>query len=160
MDAPGNDSITLEQGERFIAGPFGCLIPRFRPNEKYVYELHFSQRFHHAGHYIGYTSNLEVRLLLHRAGKGAKLTRAVVRAGIAVELVRLWKVESCEEGHVLERRLKNWHDGAHWCPICQHKPIDFLVQLRQGKRPFGLLARPGKRQPMELSRPVFVRRRI
>ena len=98
------------------------------------------------------------RLALHRSGKGAKLTRAYNRAGIAYDLALLIPVESCEEGHALERRLKAKHDAARYCPLCQGLPIDDLVFMRQGHHRFHTQqARP--RRPMHTSQHCqFVRR--
>jgi hypothetical protein len=45
---------------------------------------------------------------------GAKLLRAVNRAGISWEVVRTWSVNSQE----LERHLKNLKNSPRLCPIC------------------------------------------
>jgi hypothetical protein len=90
-------------------------------------------------------------------GRGAKLMKAIVEAGITFELVRLWKTETWEEARELERKLKARHDGPSLCPICQHKPPDILVQMRQGHWPFSLFAKQRPRRPMTTHYPHFIR---
>lgn len=124
----------------------------------YVYLLHFQSRYYHAGHYCGMTANLEARLQLHRTGRGAKLTKAVSEAGISFEVARLWKVESWEEARDLERKLKRRHNGPRLCPICQGKPVDTLVSMRQGHWLLDQHDMQGKRQPLSTHVPTFVHR--
>jgi len=116
------------------------------PTYFYVYLLHFHSRYYHAGHYMGMTANLEARLHLHSTGRGAKLTKAVSKAGITFEVSRLWKVDTWKEARALERKLKRRHDGPGLCPICQGKPVDSLVFMRQGHPVFSTFE--GKRRPM------------
>lgn len=78
-----------------------------------VYLIHFERRLHHAGHYLGYTHDLEARMKQHRAGVGAKLIDAIQREGIAWEVVRVW-----DGGYDLELALKAAHNGPRFCPIC------------------------------------------
>ena len=80
----------------------------------HVYLIHFEQRFHHAGHYLGFTKHLWFRIITHRANMGAKLLRAVNHAGIRWVVVRTWAVDSQE----LERKLKNLKNSPRLCPIC------------------------------------------
>ena len=126
------------------------------PVEYYAYLLHFQRRYFHAGHYLGATACLDARITLHQTGRGAKLLKAVVAAGITFELVRLWKGASWQEVHDLERTLKKRHDGPGLCPVCRGEKVDALVALRQGHWPFSLFTQPGRRQPVNLSRPCFV----
>ena len=81
-----------------------------------VYLIHFSRKLHHAGHYLGYASNLDNRIERHRSGDGAKLLRAVQEAGIDWEVVRTW-----EGDRTLERRLKRQKNAGKLCPICSGK---------------------------------------
>ena len=129
-----------------------------QPIEFHVYLLHFHSRYYHAGHYLGVTARLDARLLLHKTGRGAKLMKAVVAAGITFELGRLWRVETWEEARELERKLKARHGGPSLCPICQHKPLDMLVQMRRGHWPFSLFSQTRPRRPMTTHHPRFVRR--
>ncbi len=78
-----------------------------------VYLLHFDEKYKHAGHYLGYTANLEQRLEQHASGTGARLTQVVAQAGISWELARTW-----EGDRSVERRLKGYHSGRKLCPIC------------------------------------------
>lgn len=80
----------------------------------WVYVLHLSDRLGHAQHYTGWAENVERRLWEHRAGLGAKFTRAAVRRGISLYLAATWP-----GGRDLERALKLWHGGNKYCPICQ-----------------------------------------
>jgi predicted GIY-YIG superfamily endonuclease len=38
-----------------------------------VYLVHFSEPYRHAGHYTGWTADLDARLAEHNAGRGARL---------------------------------------------------------------------------------------
>lgn len=73
-------------------------------------------RSSHAGavHYLGYSEDIGRRLVEHAHGQGAKLPRAVVRAGWTLHLVRVWPGGSRE----LERRIKDGHNLARVCPWC------------------------------------------
>lgn len=83
-----------------------------------IYLLHFSSRFRHAAHYIGYCEDgkLEERLDRHRRGHGATLLKHVFAAGIKVEVVRTWKGD-----RDFERRLKKMGSACRICPICSPK---------------------------------------
>ena len=80
-----------------------------------VYLIHFSEKLHHAQHYIGFViSDLEQRIALHKSNRGAKLLAAVNDNGISWEVVRVW-----EDGdRQLERKLKNYKKARCFCPIC------------------------------------------
>jgi predicted GIY-YIG superfamily endonuclease len=78
-----------------------------------IYLLHFHQHYHHAGHYLGSTSDLEVRIAEHRAGHGARLIEVIAQAGIEWEVVRTWK-----GGRKREREIKNRKHSNHLCPRC------------------------------------------
>ncbi len=80
----------------------------------YVYLLHFDRPYRHARHYLGYTANVDQRLAMHAAGRGARLLKVLRDAGIhyTVAWVRVGDRQ-------LERRLKDRHEGPRLCPICQ-----------------------------------------
>lgn len=82
-----------------------------------VYCLHFSRKYKHAGHYIGWTQDLEGRLEEHRKGQGARLLQVIQAAGIDWELARIWN----EKTRKFERQLKKRCFGliAEICPLCQ-----------------------------------------
>jgi predicted GIY-YIG superfamily endonuclease len=79
-----------------------------------VYLLHFANRYHHAGHYVGYTEHLPARLDHHRAGTGARLLAAVSAAGIPFEVAFLWPNTS----RAFERKLHNLKNTPVLCPAC------------------------------------------
>ena len=81
-----------------------------------VYLIHFNKPFHHASHYIGFTTNLDKRITDHLCGMGARLLEVITAAGIEWKLARTWRGD-----HQLERRLKNRKDAPHICPICSGK---------------------------------------
>ena len=88
-----------------------------------VYLIHFARPYHHARHYVGCTHDLSQRLLLHRTGKGAKLLRAVMRAGIPFEVVRTW------EGYRdKESELKAQKNAPRYCPVCLQREAQRRLQ--------------------------------
>jgi predicted GIY-YIG superfamily endonuclease len=78
-----------------------------------IYMIHFDERYGHAGHYTGWTTDLPARLAAHTAGTGAKLMEVIKDAGITWRLARTW-----EGTRNLERSLKRSGGGARRCPIC------------------------------------------
>lgn len=78
------------------------------------YLLHFDPPYRHAGHYIGWTEDLEGRLRDHLSGRGSPLVRAAVEAGSLVVVARLWP----DRDRRFERRLHNTH-GSRLCPRCR-----------------------------------------
>ena len=79
-----------------------------------IYLLHFARRYRHAGHYLGWTSNLKARVARHFAGHGSRLMQVVMAAGIEVEVARTWPGDRNEE-----RRLKNRGGKSRLCPVCK-----------------------------------------
>jgi predicted GIY-YIG superfamily endonuclease len=80
-----------------------------------VYLIHFSEKLHHAQHYIGYVkSNLSERLHQHKTGQGAKLLKAVNECGIEWEVVKVWR----KGDRHFERKLKNYKKARRFCPFC------------------------------------------
>lgn len=80
-----------------------------------VYLLHFSTSFHHASHYLGWTSlPVEQRIEQHRSGHGARLLEVVTAAGITFKVARTW-----DGTRKLERSLKNHHNARRHCPLCK-----------------------------------------
>ncbi|HEY4720471.1 MAG TPA: endonuclease [Anaerolineae bacterium] len=80
-----------------------------------VYLLHFEKKYHHAGHYLGWTSlPVEERCQHHRRGVGARLCQVVTQAGIEFEIARTWEGE-----RDLERQLKRRKNSPKLCPICR-----------------------------------------
>jgi len=83
------------------------------PNMGIVYLLHFDRPYEHAGHYTGWTADLDHRLDEHAAGRGARLTAVVRAAGITWTLARTWPGTRDRE-----RALKRQGGAARRCPIC------------------------------------------
>ena len=79
-----------------------------------VYLLHFGTRYKHAGHYLGSTCDLEARLALHAASRGARLLHVVHAAGITWCLARTWP-----GGKAKERQLKKQCGTSRSCPLCK-----------------------------------------
>src|SRR4051794_28925338 len=80
----------------------------------HVYVIHLATRLHHAGHYVGFTTDLVQRLAQHRAGNGDRLMEVIDEAGIEWKLVRVW---AGDRG--LERRLKRRKNTPRrLCPVC------------------------------------------
>lgn len=81
-----------------------------------IYLLHFERPIssaHTCQHYIGWALDLNARLGMHRAGKGARLTQVAVERGIGFEVVRTWPGT-----RDLERQLKNRKEAPRLCPMC------------------------------------------
>ena len=79
-----------------------------------VYLIHFQHRYKHAGHYLGYSSNVIRRMKQHQSGSGVPLMRAVNEAGIPWQLVRTW--DGGDMG--LEKQLRHRKNNPRLCPIC------------------------------------------
>ena len=80
-----------------------------------VYPIHFTEKLHHAQHYIGFVDDdLMKRIALHKANKGAKLLAAVNEKGIEWKVVRAWRGA---DRH-FERKLKNQKNAKRFCPVC------------------------------------------
>jgi predicted GIY-YIG superfamily endonuclease len=79
-----------------------------------VYLLHFTERYRHAGHYLGSAADLAKRLAEHDRGRGARLLAVVKAAGISWRLARTW-----DGGREQERKLKKRKSGVRLCPLCK-----------------------------------------
>jgi predicted GIY-YIG superfamily endonuclease len=81
-----------------------------------VYLLHFDRPGPgRSRHYLGWTTDLDARLARHRAGRGAKLTRALRRRGVGWMCV----LELEDLPRDVERRLHRRHNHARLCPLCR-----------------------------------------
>jgi hypothetical protein len=83
-----------------------------------VYLIHFDRPLHHARHYLGYCADgtLEVRLIRHRAGRGARLLAVLRELNIGWRVVRVF-----EGDRKYERRLKSG-SRVRLCPVCRVRP--------------------------------------
>jgi predicted GIY-YIG superfamily endonuclease len=84
-----------------------------------VYLLHFEEPVYGTSrHYVGFTTNLDQRLAMHRAGHGARITSIARKKGIAWELAFVW-----EEGDkVFERLIKKKGTFKRFCKFCTPPP--------------------------------------
>lgn len=88
-----------------------------------LYLLHFEKPLHHAQHYVGATSNLRRRLILHAHDKGAKIIKKINSLNIKWELARVWKTEHFDGIFWEESLMKKMKNGSLYCPICyKHNP--------------------------------------
>ena len=101
--------------------PWRPLLPARRSTPRgCVYVLHFSRPFGHARHYIGFTRRsteaepLE-RVVEHLTGRGARLLRYAVNAGIGVTL----GLVKANVSQVEEYRLKNRGGAGRVCQCCR-----------------------------------------
>lgn len=83
-----------------------------------VYLLHFTKPYKHARHYVGWASDLNHRLVEHRAGHGARLLEVVQQAGISWTLARTWTGT-----RAIERKLKQRGGASRYCPTCGIHPL-------------------------------------
>ncbi|CAN5492750.1 hypothetical protein BH10CHL1_BH10CHL1_50120 [soil metagenome] len=91
-----------------------------------VYLLHFSPRYKHAGHYIGFADHLPARIAEQFAGKGANLVQVALRNGCILTLACTW----ANKDRKFERSLKNRGGAARICPICRCElPSELIFTL-------------------------------
>jgi hypothetical protein len=81
------------------------------------YLLHFDGKVHGAQHYLGWSVHIARRLRRHLKGDGARLVRQALRAGIGVELVRVWTAADRKQERVLKVRAPK-----SYCPKCRNPP--------------------------------------
>jgi hypothetical protein len=92
-----------------------------------LYLLHFDPPYRHAGHYLGFTPDLQVdrRAREHMDGvehKASPLVLAALNAGSTIVISRRW------EGPQYDRkaeRAKKTRGHARLCPLCRQ-------QIRKG----------------------------
>lgn len=82
-----------------------------------------------ARHYIGFSDDVDARVERHIQGRGAKLTRAMSRLGIGLEVVRTW-----DGDRALEKRLKSRHQAARLCPRCRPLALSRHAQYERRRR--------------------------
>lgn len=88
---------------------------RSQPQAGTVYLIHFETRLKHAGHYLGFATDLPQRMDQHRGGNGARLMEVIAAAGIGWKVVRTWAGDRS-----FERRLKRRKNTPRrLCPVCR-----------------------------------------
>ena len=80
----------------------------------FVYLIHFNTKLHHAGHYIGFSFDVDKRFQAHKEGKGGRLLQVLNEKGIDYKIVRVWE----NVDRTFERKLKNQKNAWRLCPIC------------------------------------------
>ena len=90
-----------------------------------VYLIHFTKKLHHAGHYLGYTTDFESRIERHRSGQGARLLQVLNQQGIAWDVVRIWPDGTSEFESILKKHLKH---TPRLCPICNPESKSGFLQ--------------------------------
>jgi hypothetical protein len=103
---------------RLSSSPASPSRDRRRRRVGTAYLLHFARPYHHARHYLGFTTNLEARLVTHRLGDGSPLISAVVDDGIEIFLARTWENVT----RTFERRGHRKGSKREVCPICEGRP--------------------------------------
>lgn len=92
---------------------------------KLIYLLHFDNPYHHARHYCGMTRNLHRRLTSHAQGRAARLTRALFHKALGWQLAATGITRQSSLAAQIERRTKDSHHLARYCPICTKNPLAF-----------------------------------
>ena len=84
-----------------------------------LYLLHFDRPFHHCRHYVGWTSlSAEKRLERHLAGRGSRLVKAAIKAGIEVVIAKTWAGTRRDE-----RKFKRLRSTPKHCPFCAQETL-------------------------------------
>lgn len=81
-----------------------------------LYLLHFEPSYQHAQHYLGWTSDVEVRVERHLNGRGSPLVKAAIGAGCVVTCVRVWEEKTRSDERALKAKGKN---NRKLCPVCR-----------------------------------------
>jgi hypothetical protein len=119
----------------------------YGPETGTTYLLHFIDpatgepaRYKHAGHYIGWTTDLHARLDAHARGTGARLVEVITGAGLGFTLARTWPQTTRDR----EDLLKHIGDARRFCPECGVKPRqEPAVVMPEGRRSLYELERDG-----------------
>lgn len=82
-----------------------------------LYLLHFTPRYRHAGHYLGYADDIDRRVGEHLScgGRSSPLVAAAIAAGSTVTLARTYPGASRRR----ERSIKRAGGLGRSCPICR-----------------------------------------
>jgi hypothetical protein len=91
-----------------------------------VYILHFNSKYGRTQHYVGFTKHrdIEQRMYAHRHGHGNPLVKAVLAAGIEIQVAKLWLSDENdvpvipESTRWYEKKLKREKNLKRHCPIC------------------------------------------
>ncbi len=93
-----------------------------------VYLLHLSRPLSPqspARHYIGFTDDLESRLVAHMKGTSqARFMQVCAERRIQFDLARIWKGRGATRD--FERRLKNYKKTPTLCPMCNPRALQLM----------------------------------
>lgn len=85
-----------------------------------LYVIHFSSAIgDHARHYMGWTTNLQGRLVAHAQGLGSKLTREAHRLGVTFALT--WKGVGTRSDEAYIKRNRRL---AELCSLCRDEALE------------------------------------
>ncbi len=98
-----------------------------------IYLLHYSGRTKKGRqHYLGWTSNTEVRYARHCSGWGSGETKKAVAEGLKITQAQTWKGTPLLERRLKEWSRKGWKGFAGICPLCPKEdalPPDLATAL-------------------------------
>ena len=82
-----------------------------------LYLFHLEPRYRHAGHRLGWSTNVRQRVEQHLAAgpRSSPLIRAQLAAGGQAVVVRVW----IGGDRTLEARLKRGGGLSRYCPVCR-----------------------------------------
>ena len=125
-------------------------LPESEPIMQGCYLLHFETRLAgHAGHYTGWSTDIEQRINAHFRGNSAKIIEACTRNDIRFVVARVWLGAPREK----ELELKRAGHGPRYCPICckqVHAGFSIDVHKLLSRRATPFLDSPvGRRRPMK-----------
>ena len=83
------------------------------------YLLHFESPIFGAQHHLGWAVDIDRRVRTQLNGRGARLVRQALRAGIGVQLVRVWPDLDLKQERFLKRRTPKTY-----CPTCRPGSVD------------------------------------
>ena len=98
-----------------------------------VYILHLDTPLAHARHYVGFSTNkrtLRERLIHHAKGTAnCRFTQVLHDLGITFTLARVFRGKKYDRN--FERKLKNTHDTARYCPICSGQELPYTPRRKE-----------------------------
>ena len=85
-----------------------------------LYILHFHKAYKHAKHYQGITNDIDRRILEHRQGQGARLTKVLKDNGISFDYAVIGEYLTYSEAKAREKHLKTcYKKPSRYCPMCR-----------------------------------------
>lgn len=72
----------------------------------------------HSGHYLGFTNDLDSRIVEHRSGRGARLVEVALASGLTFQVVATWEGNRNEERH-----MKRHGSLKRFCPRCRKEAM-------------------------------------